>query len=116
MPQPEKMSAGRIEVFTSQSIVSTNKTSFIRLRLCSTRLLHLKATRMSEGAHTDMNMTMNNDADEMPVSQSGTNINQCQLIVNGLLTYVIYMINNSTDPKLVKVTGRYFDLGQVIAV
>ena len=58
-------------------------------------------------------MTINNDTDEMQASSSGTNINQCQPIVNGLLTYLISMMNNSTDPKLVEVTGRYFDLGQV---
>ena len=68
---------------------------------------------MSEGEYNDNNMTIINDTDEMQASPSGTNINQCQPIVNGLLTYLIYMMNNSTDPKLVEVTGRYFDLGQV---
>ena len=68
---------------------------------------------MSEGEYNDNNMTIDNDTDEMQASPSGTNINQCQPIVNGLLTYLIYMMNNSTDPKLVEVTGRYLDLGQV---
>ena len=37
----------------------------------------------------------------------------CQPIVNGLLTFVIFVMHNSTDPKLVDVNGRYFDLEQV---
>ena len=37
----------------------------------------------------------------------------CQSIVNGLLTFVISIMHNSTDPKLVDVIGRYFDLEQV---
>ena len=75
--------------------------------------LHQNIISMSEGEHNDNNMTINNDTDEMQPSPSGTNINQCQPIVNGLLTYLISMMNNSTDSKLVEVTGRYFDLGQV---
>ena len=37
----------------------------------------------------------------------------CQPIVNGLLPFVISIMHISTDPKLVDIIGRYFDLGQV---
>ena len=37
----------------------------------------------------------------------------CQPIVNGLLTFVISIMHNSTDPKLVDVIGCYCDLEQV---
>ena len=37
----------------------------------------------------------------------------CPIIVNALLTFVMSIIRNSTDPKLVDLMGRYFDLQQV---
>ena len=37
----------------------------------------------------------------------------CPMIVNALLTFVMSIIRNSTDPKLVDFMGRYFDLQQV---
>ena len=37
----------------------------------------------------------------------------CPMIVNALLTFVMSIIRNSTDPKLVDLMGRYFDLQQV---
>ena len=37
----------------------------------------------------------------------------CQPIVNGLLTFVIYIMHNSSDPKLVDVICCYYDLEQV---
>ena len=54
---------------------------------------------MSEGEHNYNNMTINNDTDEMQASPSGTTINQCQPIVNGMLTYLISMMNNSPTPN-----------------
>ena len=39
--------------------------------------------------------------------------NTCQPIVNGLLTFVNYIVHKSTDPNFVDVIGYYFDLEQV---
>ena len=46
-------------------------------------------------------------------SNNDTDDNSCQPIVSALLTFVISLIHNSSDPKLIELIGRYFDFQQV---
>ena len=55
----------------------------------------------TEGIHADDNVSnddiINEDNDNIPATQDG--FNTCQPIVNGLLTFVISILHNSTDPN-----------------
>ena len=69
-------------------------------------------------SHEDNNangaeMNTNADDNRMPATEGANNRNPCQPIVNALLTFTISILHNSTDPKLVDIIGRYFDIEQV---
>ena len=56
----------------------------------------------------DDNIRVNDD-----VLNNSDDENECPTIVNGMLTFVMSIMRNSTNPKMVEIMGRYFDHQQV---
>ena len=62
---------------------------------------------------TDIESDMDVNANNTTINNNDNDENECPTIVNGMLTFVMSIMRNSMNPKMVEIMGRYFDHQQV---